>query len=61
MVRLLAFAKLHGWQAYGDEMPVADGCCATLLPQVRATHGVHQGTWYYEVKVDQLGPAGAAR
>lgn len=30
-------------------------------PQVRATHGAFTGTWYYEVKVDQLGPTGAAR
>ena len=29
--------------------------------QARATHGVHSGTWYYEARVDALGPTGAVR
>lgn len=29
--------------------------------QVRATHGAHQGTWYYEVRVTHLGATGHAR
>ena len=33
----------------------------THLLQVRATHGAHQGTWYYEVRVERLGEGGAAR
>eukprot|EP00887_Chlorella_sp_A99_P006738 scaffold3.g6738.t1 len=28
---------------------------------VRATHGAHEGTWYFEVSIDSLGPTGAAR
>lgn len=28
---------------------------------VRATHGAHAGTWYYEVRVGQLGATGAVR
>lgn len=30
-------------------------------PQVRATHGAHEGTWYYEVHIEELGASGAAR
>lgn len=29
--------------------------------QARATHGTHQGTWYFEVHIEQLGKSGAAR
>lgn len=29
--------------------------------QVRATHGVHQGTWYFEVNVRHLGFSGHTR
>lgn len=28
---------------------------------VRATHGACSGTWYFEVRIDVLGPSGAAR
>jgi Set1/Ash2 histone methyltransferase complex subunit ASH2 len=28
---------------------------------VRATHGAHVGTWYFEVRVDSLGKTGACR
>jgi Set1/Ash2 histone methyltransferase complex subunit ASH2 len=28
---------------------------------VRCTHGAHSGTWYYEVKIEQLGQTGAVR
>lgn len=28
---------------------------------VRATHGAHSRTWYYEVRVDSLGQTGACR
>lgn len=38
------------------------GRCRRFPPtQVRATHGAHSGTWYYEVRIDRLGPSGAAR
>jgi hypothetical protein len=29
--------------------------------QVRATHGAHQGTWYFEVDIRRLGSTGHAR
>lgn len=29
--------------------------------QVRATHGAHEGTWYYEVHVQHLGTTGHVR
>ena len=32
-----------------------------IASQVRATHGAHQGTWYFEVTVCSLGPTGACR
>jgi Set1/Ash2 histone methyltransferase complex subunit ASH2 len=28
---------------------------------VRATHGSHRGTWFFEVRVDKVGPTGAVR
>lgn len=42
-------------------MPQAPGFCRVSRVQVRATHGVYSGTWYYEVRVDKLGPSGAVR
>lgn len=30
------------------------------LLQVRATHGAHEGTWYYEVTIEDLGEKGAS-
>lgn len=32
-----------------------------LLVQIRATHGCHEGTWYYEVTVERLGKTGHCR
>lgn len=29
--------------------------------QVRATHGAHTGTWYFEVNIDHLGTSGHCR
>ena len=29
--------------------------------QVRATHGAHEGAWYFEVSIRRLGPTGHAR
>jgi len=37
------------------------GSCSTLSKQVRATHGCHEGTWYYEVTINKLGVSGAVR
>lgn len=35
--------------------------CPCAGVQVRATHGAHQGAWYFEVNVRQLGSTGHAR
>lgn len=32
-----------------------------LLVQIRATHGCHEGSWYYEVTVERLGDTGHCR
>ena len=49
------YAGFHAVQALA-EIDLLQRCT-----QVRATHGAHQGTWYYEITVEPLGDTGHCR